>query len=101
MWALQTPWYLFMIEAVVILVLWDITNTRILDGELMSSIRKFHTDMCCSDYAFERNNEYLVNCYKWCIGKQTSAGLNYRYLLGGVGLKENERGKKKCINSKR
>ena len=28
MWVLQTPWYLFMIEACVIFVLWDITGTR-------------------------------------------------------------------------
>ena len=28
MWMLNTPWYLFMVEAVVILVLWDITGTR-------------------------------------------------------------------------
>ncbi len=27
-WFFNTPWYLFMIEAVVILVSWDITGTR-------------------------------------------------------------------------
>ena len=93
MWLFSQPWYLFMIEAVVILVLWDITNTRILDGELMNSIRKFHTDLCCSDYAFEQNNLYLSDCYKWCVSTKTVMGLNYRYLLGGRGLKENKRGK--------
>ncbi|KKL59918.1 hypothetical protein LCGC14_2210570 [marine sediment metagenome] len=93
MWALQTPWYIITVTMVIIFILWDITNTRILDGELMSNLRKFHTDICCSDYAFEQNNLYLTDCYKWCVGKQTSMGLSYRYLLGGVDLKENKRGK--------
>lgn len=33
MWMLNNAWYLFMIEAVVILVMWDITGTRKDDDE--------------------------------------------------------------------
>ncbi len=33
MWFLDNAWYLFMIEAAVILVLWDITETRKDDDE--------------------------------------------------------------------